>query len=51
MRVGEPARKKKSAQRIPRKGTERADSNPYVCVLAHAIIGLLDELVHHPVAL
>ena len=59
MRVGEPATKKRvpkecpkdSKKRHTRKGTEQADSNPCVCVLTHAIIGLLDELVHHPVAL
>ena len=67
MRVGEPARvrykrvpkecPKDSKKRHTRKGTrkpthsEQSDSNPYVCVLSHAIIGLLDELVHHPVAL
>lgn len=53
-----PKDSKKGAQeKAHKKGTrkpthsEQSDSNPYVCVLAHAIIGLLDELVHHPVAL
>ena len=50
MRVGEPARV--HCKRIPKPThSEQSDSNPYVCVLTHAIIGLLDELVHHPVAL
>ena len=52
MRVGEPATKKRVPKGFLEKAQNKADSNPYVCVLTHAIIiGLLDELVHHPVAL